>query len=486
VPRDLREAVELLKEHQGQFVSTDVAVDPNAELAGVYKKVGAGGTVARPTQVGPAMLFTDVKGYDMPVIAGVLASRERVALLLGADRRNLGRHMLEAMEHAVDPVVQDTAPCQEVVYRAEDPGFDFRTLIPAPTNTPQDAGPYLTMGVVRGTDPETGKSDVTIHRLCVQDRDELSIFIQTGRHIGIMYAKYEARGLPMPVTVSIGIAPAEYMGVSFEPPVTPYGFDELRYSGGLKGEPVGLVKALTVDEHAIASAEIVIEGEILPGRRVREDQNTGTGHAMPEFPGYDGPANPSLPILKIKAVTTRRNPIMQTIVGPGEEHVNLAGIPTEGALLQAMDDYQQGLVPNVYAHSSGGGKYIMIMQIRKASVNDEGRQRQAALLAFGTYPEVKHVILVDEDVDIFDTDDVWWAMTTRFQAERSIITIPGVRFHPLDPSSDPEFLISNTEHGIATKAIFDATVPWDLRERFVRAQFQDVDVTRFLPDWTGG
>lgn len=300
-----------------------------------------------------------------------------------------------------------------------------------------------------------------------------------------MFSKYEKLGQPMPITVSMGISPVEYMAISFEPPATPYGFDELEYAGGLKGSPVELAKAKTVDECALASAEVVIEGMLLPGRRMAEDQNTGSGFAMPEFPGYDGPANPALPVIKVTAVTTRTAPILQTLVGPGEEHVSLAGIPTEGALAQALEDALPGLVTNVYSHPAGGGKYLGILQIYKRDHNDQGRERQAALVAFGAFPEMKHIILVDDDVDLFDTDDVLWALTTRFQAERSFVPIPGVRCHPLDPSASPDFLWTNADPGMSTKAIFDATVPWDLRDRFIRAPFVDVDVTRFLPDWTG-
>jgi 4-hydroxy-3-polyprenylbenzoate decarboxylase len=484
--KDLREGIELLKQHDGEFILTAVEVSPHAELAGVYKKVGAGGTVSRPTRVGPAMLFENVKGYDIPVIVGVLASRRRIALFLGADERRLGQHMLSAMKHAKPPVLVEEAGCQEEVLLATDPDFDIRKILPAPTNTPEDAGPYFCMAVLRGTDPETGQHDVTIHRLCVQGRDELSVFMLPGRHIRAMYEKYEARGEPMPITISMGISPVEYMAISFEPPATPYGFDELEYAGGLKGSPVELVKAKTVDEYALASAEIVIEGQLLPGRRVAEDQNTGTGFAMPEFPGYDGVANPSLPVIKVTAVTTRSRPILQTLVGPGEEHVSLAGIPTEGTLTQALENAVPGLVKNVYAHPAGGGKYLGILQIGKRSSNDQGRERQAALVAFGAFPEMKHIILVDDDVDIFDTDDVLWAMTTRFQSERSIVSIPGVRCHALDPSADPDFLWTNAEPGISSKVIFDCTVPWSLRSRFVRSPFQDVDIERFLPGWEQG
>ena len=106
---------------------------------------------------------------------------------------------------------------------------------------------------------------------------------------------------------------------------------------------------------------------------------------------------------------------------------------------------------------------------------DEGKQRQAALLAFSAFPELKHVILVDEDVDIFDTRDVLWAMNTRFQGDKDIITIPGVRCHPLDPSSDPEYSTSILDRGISCKTIFDCTVPFELKNKFVRAKFTDVD-----------
>ena len=111
-------------------------------------------------------------------------------------------------------------------------------------------------------------------------------------------------------------------------------------------------------------------------------------------------------------------------------------------------------------------------------------RRQAALLAFSAFPELKQVILVDEDVDIFDTNDVLWAMTTRMQADVDIVTIPGVRCHPLDPSNDPACSWSIRDHGIACKTIYDATVLFNQKARFQRAKFMEVDVKKFLPDFT--
>lgn len=485
---DLRSALELLESIPGQMVHTDVEVDPSAELAGVYRYVGAGGTVARPTKTGPAMTFENVKGHQgAKVVIGLLASRKRVGYLLNSKPEKLGFMMRDAVKNAIAPVVVDKAKaqCQEVVHLATDEGFDLRKLIPAPTNTPEDAGPYVTLGMCYASDVETGESDVTIHRLCLQSKDEISMFFTPGaRHLGAFREKAEALGKPLPISISIGVDPAIEIASCFEPPTTPLGFNELSIAGAIRGKAVELAPCVTIDEKCIANAEYVIEGELLVGARVREDQNSNTGKAMPEFPGYTGPANAELPVIKVKAVTHRVNPIMQTCIGPSEEHVSMAGIPTEASILDMVERAMPGRVQNVYAHSSGGGKFIAVIQFKKTVPSDEGRQRQAALLAFSAFPELKQVILVDEDVDIFDTNDVLWAMTTRMQADVDIVTIPGVRCHPLDPSNDPACSWSIRDHGIACKTIYDATVPFNQKARFQRAKFMEVDVKKFLPDFT--
>lgn len=485
---DLRSALELLESIPGQMVHTDVEVDPSAELAGVYRYVGAGGTVARPTKTGPAMTFENVKGHPgAKVVIGLLASRKRVGYLLNSKPEKLGFMMRDAVKNAIAPVVVDKskAQCQEVVHLATDEGFDIRKLIPAPTNTPEDAGPYVTLGMCYASDVETGESDVTIHRLCLQSKDEISMFFTPGaRHLGAFREKAEALGKPLPISISIGVDPAIEIASCFEPPTTPLGFNELSIAGAIRGKAVELAPCVTIDEKCIANAEYVIEGELLVGARVREDQNSNTGKAMPEFPGYTGPANAELPVIKVKAVTHRVNPIMQTCIGPSEEHVSMAGIPTEASILDMVERAMPGRVQNVYAHSSGGGKFIAVIQFKKTVPSDEGRQRQAALLAFSAFPELKQVILVDEDVDIFDTNDVLWAMTTRMQADVDIVTIPGVRCHPLDPSNDPACSWSIRDHGIACKTIYDATVPFNKKARFQRAKFMEVDVKKFLPDFT--
>lgn len=485
---DLRSALELLKTIPGQLVETDVEVDPSAELSGVYRYVGAGGTVMRPTREGPAMIFNNVKGHPgARVSIGVLASRKRVAYLFGEQPDKLGHMLRDSVNKPIQPVEvpAEKALCQEVVHKADEPGFDVRKLVPAPTNTPEDAGPYITLGMCYAKHPDTGVKDVTIHRLCLQSEDEIAIFFTPGaRHIGAMAARANELGVPLPISVSIGVDPAIEIAACFEPPTTPLGYDELSIAGALRGEAVQLAKCLTIDGQGIANAEYVIEGELVPNVFVEEDRTSGSGHAMPEFPGYNGPACPNCSLLKVKAVTTRKNPIMQTCIGPSEEHVSMAGIPTEASIIDMVEKAMPGKLLNVYAHSSGGGKYIAVLQFKKSLPSDEGRQRQAALLAFSAFSELKHVFIVDEDVDPFDTNDVLWAMTTRFQGDIDIITIPGVRCHPLDPSEDPAYSYKNQgmPAGVSCKTIFDCTVPFHLKERFTRAQFMEVDPAKWVPD----
>lgn len=482
---DLRSAIERLKTIPGQLIETNEPVNPHAELAGVYRHVGAGGTVKRPTQIGPAMMFNNVLDHeDARVIIGLVASRERVGLLLDTAPDRLGFLLNEAVQKPINPITisNDRAKAQEVVHYADEPGFDIRKLIPAPTNTEEDAGPYVTIGMCYASDSETGESDVTIHRLCLQSKDEMSMYFVPGRHLEVFREKAEKAGKPLPISISIGVDPAIEIAACFEAPTTPLGFNELSIAGGIRNEAVELVQCLTIDEKAIANAEYVIEGELIPAVRVREDQNTNTGKAMPEFPGYTGPAVAELPLIKVKAVTHRVNPIMQTVIGPSEEHVNLAGIPTEASILQMVERAMPGKLLNVYAHTSGGGKYVAILQFKKSQPSDEGRQRQAALLAFAAFSELKHVFIVDEDVDPFDSNDVLWALTTRYQGDVDTVFIPGVRCHPLDPSQNPAYSPSIRENGVSCKTIFDCTVPYHLKGEFKRAEFKEVDPSRFAPE----
>ena len=484
---DLRSALDYLKTQPGQLLETNTEVDPDAEVSGVYRYVGAGGTVARPTKEGPAMLFDNVKGFDdAKVVIGMLASRKRVSQLIGMDEEHLGIEMGKKLNQTIPPVMiadGKHVDCQEVVYKATDPGFDLRKLVPAPTNTPEDAGPYITMGLAMGTDPENGTSDVTIHRFCIEDETTLGMWITPGsRHLGAFLDKYKKLGKDMPISISIGLDPAVYMCAGFEAPTTPLGYNELQIAGAMRGKPVELAKCLTVEQNCIANAEYVLEGYLSVTDTIQEDIHSHTGKAMPEFPGYTGDAKPALNVIHITAVTTRQHPIMESCIGPSHEHVSMAGIPTEASIYKMVETAIPGRLLNVHAAPCGGGKFVAILQFKKSSKNDEGRQRNAAMLAFSAFSELKHVFLVDPDVDIFDMSDVMWAMTTRFQADVDLITIPGCHCHVLDPSNDPSMDPSIRVHGIACKAIFDCTVTFDQQKNFVRSQFLEIDKDKWASE----
>ncbi len=482
---DLRSALDFLKTMPGQYLETDTEVDPKAEVSGVYRHVGSGGTVMRPTKEGPAMVFNNVKGHpDAKVAIGLLASRKRVAAMLGLEEEHLGLEMGKMFDNLVAPeMIEDGKhiDCQEVVYKADDPDFDLHKLIPAPTNTPVDGGPYITMGLAMGNDPDNTMSDVTIHRFAIVDKTKLTMFITPGsRHLGHFFDMYKERGEDMPISIQIGLDPAVYMGCGFEAPTTPLGFNELQIAGAVRNKPVELANCLTIDQKCIANAEYVIEGYLSATEMVNED-TAGYGFAMPEFPGYTGGAK-VCPVINVTAVTTRKNPIMESCIGPSHEHVSMAGIPTEASIFNMVNKAMPGRLLNVHAAPCGGGKFCAILQFKKSAASDEGRQRNAAMLAFSAFGELKECILVDEDVDIFDMSDVMWAMTTRFQADTDIITIPGCHCHVLDPSNDNTVSGSIREHGIACKVIYDATVPFALKDRFVRSQFMEIDKEKWAAE----
>jgi len=482
---DLRTAIELLKTIPGQYMETDVEADPICEIPGVYRYVGAGGTVSRPTQEGPAVVFNNVKNYPgKRLLIGMLASRKRTAYLLGEKTERIAFRLREAVKHVIPPIVvgSEKAKCQEVVYRAEDPDFDIRNIIPTMQSTALDAGPCITMGLCQASDPITGESDVTIHRMFVLDKpDEITFNYGSARHIGMMYEKAQALGKPLPISVSIGLDPAVYIGACFEPPTTPFGFNELGIAGALRGKPIELVPCLTVPELAIANAEFVIEGELLPEIRVAEDCLTGNCRAIPEFPGYVGNTY-MVPVLKVKAVTHRIDPIYQTCIGASEEHVSMAGPSMEAGIIDMIERAMPGKLMNVYAHPAGGGKLMAVLQFRKTKPTDEGRERQAALLAFSAFSELKHVFLVDEDVDPFDSSDVLWALTTRYQGDFDTIFIPGVRCHRADPSSTVEYSPFIRADGASCKTIFDCMVPYALKDQFQRATFMELDPKMYFPN----
>jgi 4-hydroxy-3-polyprenylbenzoate decarboxylase len=287
-----------------------------------------------------------------------------------------------------------------------------------------------------------------------------------GRHLATMHEKALEAGRPLPVSVNIGVDPATALASCCTGPLAPYGFDELAVAGALRGAPVELGQCISVDAPCIAHAEYVLEGEIT-GERAAENPRGAAG-AMPELLGYPGAARSSLPVLRIKRITSRHDPIYQSVIGPGLEQSNLLGIALETDILSFLWSQYGDLIVNAFASPAGGGQLLVALSVRKRSPACDDRAREAAEELLKRKRMVKMVLLADEDVNIFDHGELWWAMSTRFQASSDIITLndqPGFRS---DPTQNPEYGAGITELGRTSKAVFDCTAPYRLRGRFKR------------------
>ncbi len=460
---DLRAALARL---EGEDAPRRIAepVQADCELAALYARAGGGVPVAPPTRKGPPLLFERVQPQGAPVLVGLFGTRGRCAALLGCPPDRVADRLIEAARAPVAPAAALRAACQEQVERRS---VDLGR-VPVPTMTADDAGPFLTLGLVVARDPASGARNISIHRMCVQGPDRVTIWMVPGRHLETFYLNARARGQSLPVAIHIGLDPAVYLASCCTSPLAALGCDELGIAGGLRGRPVGLAPCVSQPLECIANAEYVLEGEI--SSEITPESRRGGG-SMPEFLGYNGRAHPGLPVVRITAVCQRRDAIFQTVIGPGYEQSNMLALGMEAGVLHFL---RQNVTPralNAYCSSAGGGQLLLFLQMRKTSDNDDGVARQAALAVLGTFRMIKQIVLVDEDVDVFSEEDVWWAMTTRFQADQDLMVLRNVQGFPLDPSQHPDVSPSISSPGLTAKAVFDCTVPFRLRARFQRSLF---------------
>jgi UbiD family decarboxylase len=464
VPPDLRAALSLA-DSAGQLLRIKEPTNLVGCVATVYAPY-AGLPAPPPTSPGPVVLIETpvapgAPGRKLgPLTMGMYGTRERCAMLMGTTAEQLSWKLLDGVRSGVEPVMVDDAECQAETGI----GADLSSL-PIPVLTEEDAGPYITMGFVVAQDPDTGRRNVSAHRMCLQGDDRLTIWIVPGRHLDTMHRKALAAGRPLPVSVNIGVDPATALASCCTGLLAPYGFDELAVAGALRSAPVELGRCVSVDAPCIANAEYVLEAEITGERAAENPRGAG---AMPELLGYPGAARADLPVLRVKRITSRRDPIYQAVIGPGLEQSNLLGIALEAEILSFLGSHYGDLVVNAFASPAGGGQLLVALSVRKRGPDCDERVRRAAAELLKQKRMVKTVVLADEDVDIFDHGDLWWAMSTRLQASSDIITLndqPGFRS---DPTQNPAYGAGITAVGRTSKAVFDCTVPYRLRGRFKR------------------
>lgn len=419
--QDLRDALALL-EKSGDLLRVRAPLSWKFDLAAALWEC----------ESGPTLLFENVVGYSTPVVGNLLNRRDKLATALGLSAGDLQQHIVDGLRRPIAPTLVEEAPCFEVTVP---PDTDLTDLLPVPAISEHDGGRYLSAGVIISEDPDTGRRNLAICRMQVQGPGRIGLFLAP-THTRAVLEKHRSRGTTMQVAIALGLHPAIMVASQFLTPL-----DESHVAGGLFGEPLEMTHARTVDLDVPAYAEVILEGTLDPA----ETQLEGP---FGEFPGTYAPQRPN-PVLRLSAISTRRDPIFAMIVGGRHrEHLVTGAIAREAGLFDAVQSVVPG-VTGVRLPEGGTCRFHAVIAIRKQF---EGEGRLAMLTAFTKQDLIKHVIVVDDDVDIHDPDEVEWAIATRSRAHEDFVTVPGMKSNPVDPMA-----IEKT----VTKFGIDATLPID-------------------------
>ena len=381
----------------------------------------------------PLLFCEKVNGSDAPVVINVQVSRKLMAFALDCRTDELAAAFSARQSQPISPVELSAAPVHEVVRLDEEVDL---TRVPLLTHYDVNAAPYITAGIVVAADPDTGVRNTSYNRLMLAGKRELRIFMAVGRHLWTLHNKAERRGEPLPIAIVIGVHPLFSLGAQAFTPSTD---DEYAVIGGMMGEPLRVAKAKTVPILIPADAEMVIEGRILPHIR-REEGPFGefTGHAV---------SKDDRQVIEVTAITHRKNYIFQDVHAGYTEHKLMGAVPREAALIKAVRQTVP-TVKNVCMPVSGNCRFHAYVSIAKRT---PGQAKNAICAAFAADMLLKHVIIVDDDIDVFDEEQVLWAVSNRFQADRGLVVISNAQGSELDPSAGPG--------GVNAKMGLDATKP---------------------------
>jgi len=384
---------------------------------------------------GETLLFTDIPGYAFPVVGNVITGREAVCRALGTDRDGYIRHVLRCYENPLEPVVVERAPCQEERCRLSD--------LPVLRHFERDGGRYITAGVVIARDEEHG-FNASIHRLMVRDDGRLGIRV-VPRHLHEYFRRAEEDGRDLEVAIAIGMHPAVFYAAAYSAPL---GYSELSLAGALLGRPLEVARCGKVDLLVPARAEFVIEGRMLANERAPEGpfaDVTGTyDHVRDE------------PVIEVLRITHRKRALYQALLPGSVEHRLFMGMPREPGIYRAVSEVAE--VSNVCLSDGGCNWLHGVVALRKG----RWRIEQVIERAFAYHRSMKHLVVVDEDIDIHDPLALEYAIATRFQADRDAYVYRDAVGSTLDPSGG--------EDGRTTKVGIDATIPPGRESRYEPAR----------------
>ena len=376
---------------------------------------------------GPVVVIGDVDGKGIPVVSGLCGARGRIYRALGVDEGTFYSKVSEALRDPLKPRVVEEARFTEV-----DGGASVDRL-PILRHYEGEGGRYITAGVVVARDPDGGFQNASIHRLMVLRGDALAIRL-VPRHLYSMYRRAEERGVELGVAVVIGVHPAVLFAASCSPPL---GVDELWVANRLMGGALTVARTPRLGLEVPSEAEIVIEGVMRPGERAVE------GPFRDVTGAYDEAREQ--PVVRVLRVYMRRDPMYHDVLPASCEHRLLMGMPREVAIWEAV----RMVVPRVRAVRLTPGGFNWLHAVVAIGKQWEGDGKNAIMAAFTGHPSLKHVVVVDEDVDVDDPVAVERAIALNVQGDEDIVLVRGARGSTLDPSS--------MRRGVTCKVGVDAT-----------------------------
>ena len=392
---------------------------------------------------GPILSFDKVKEYKTEVVSNVCGTRGRICSALSVDENGLYEKLTSAWRSPRKSRIIAGSQLMERTVK----NVDLRCL-PILTHFERDAGPYITSGVVHAKSTDGKIENVSVHRLQVLDNKHLAIRL-VPRHLFKLWNMAKEKRKDLDVAISIGVHPAVMLAASS--PV-PFGVNEFSVANALLDGDLRLIDCGNADACAPAEAELVLEGKISSTKEVAEGpfvDITGT---------YD--VQRKQPVVEVVGVMCRREYLYHGLLPSGAEHRLLMGLPHEVLVWESVSK----VVPKVCAVnlSVGGSGWLHAVVSIEKQVDGDGKN--AILAAFAAHPSLKHVVVVDSDINVFDVSDVEWAIATRFQASEDLIVIENVRGSTLDSSA-------NQETGLTSKMGLDATRPFTKpKEKFDRAR----------------
>ncbi|MDO6355041.1 UbiD family decarboxylase [Caloramator sp. CAR-1] len=418
----------------GLLMEVNNEVDPRFELGSILKKYKN----RRP------IIFNKVKGYRMPVCGALYTDREVLYKLTGIRHEERIFKLMEAIANPKPVKLLNYGPVMENIITGN---VDVRTL-PNPYFHEKDSSTYITAGMLVVKDIKTGKRYTSIRRFQVIDKNKISALIASP-YLTNQFLEMEKQNKPLEVAIVLGYDVPFLLASQVSSEL--YGVDKYEIDSAIRGEALEVVKCKTVDLEVPAHAEIVLEGIMVPNRREKEGP-------FGELMGYYGQQGMH-PIIEIKAIMHRNNPIYQTAFPCREEHL-ANGLLREVELYYSLKRLVD--VKDVHVTLAGGYRFHAVASIKK---KQEGDGKTAIIGALSSIKDLKHVVIVDDDIDIFDMEDVELAIATRFQASKDLVVIQDACGTTLDPS--------HTLRGVTDKLGLDATKPIN-NERFERCKIPKV------------